>query len=110
MSPEIVPMAGGIFDWVSSTSSKGETAEKTAAVAVIIGYVIYEIVRSRLNLARIIIAALTAGVALWVINNVNTVQGKVGSDLDDKPGSSGPAITQVAPSGFGTPVDTTHGA
>lgn len=87
----MIPLAGGIFDWITTTSSNAETAEKAAAIAIAIAFVIYEAVRSRLNLARLIIAALAAGVALWVINNINVVQDRVKNDM----GSSGPVVTQV---------------
>lgn len=72
----------------------GFTGDKLTAVADLfrlggwvagIGFVLFQAIVSRGAMARIIISGLAAGIFIWIVNNVTTVEDHVDGELNGAP-------------------------
>ncbi|HQZ85777.1 MAG TPA: hypothetical protein PLB21_09165 [Actinomycetota bacterium] len=95
-----IPMAegDGILDLISSKNTQTQTVLRGVAVTLGIIFIIIQAVSSRGSMARVIIAALAAGVFIWGVWNVTAVKDRVGNEL-----SMGAPVVQVDSAGPADP-------
>lgn len=93
----ITIQADGVLDWTQSTSERLRTVLQVVAVTVAVLFVVYKAVQSKFAIGTIIVSALAAGVFIWIVFNVTSLDDTVGEDL---PGSA-PVVEQTV-----TPPDS----
>ena len=76
----LIPLEG-LLDWI--TQKNAETQNVLLGVAITIGiiFVIWQALLSRGAMARIIIAALAAGIFVWAVWNITSVKDMVGGEF-----------------------------
>lgn len=82
LDPNTVIQAQGIFDTVQGLSEEASTTLRVVAGVVAVGFFIFVAVAKRFALGAMLVGGLAAGVFMWMVFNVTTVQEKVGEDID----------------------------
>lgn len=83
---QIVPMAGdGILDLLDGKITETKTVARGFASLAGLGFVIYQAIISRGAMARIIMSGLAAGIFVWIVFNVTTVQDRVDNEVNSAP-------------------------
>lgn len=75
------PIATGIIDWMTGKNREVGSLIRGVVVTVAVLFVVITMIRTKMNLAAVIIAALVAGLAVWVVNNIESLQDRVGEEL-----------------------------
>lgn len=74
--------AGGILDWVDAKSAQAQTTFRGLSILLSIIFIIWQAVASKMAMARVIISGLAAGVFIWIVWNVTTLQERVGNEVN----------------------------
>lgn len=74
--------AGGILDWVDTKSTQATTTVRGVSILLAIIFVVVAAVVSRMAMARILIAGIAAGLFIWIVFNVTSIQDRVGNEID----------------------------
>lgn len=94
--PLLVPMEG-IFDWATKQAGDFENTVKVVGSAIIVAFFLYQALKGGFVLSRLIIAALTAALCVWLLFNVTTWgKTKVGDQMNAA--MLAPAAVPYAPS------------
>lgn len=105
--PLLVPMEGA-FDWAMRMAGDFETTVKVVGSAIIVAFFLYHALKGGFVLSRLIIAALTAALCVWLLWNVTTWgRTKVGDQMNAA--MIAPASVPYAPgasTGFELPSDS----
>lgn len=90
--PMAVQAAGGdgILDWLTNKNSQTQTLVRAMVVTLAIVFVVWQAVVSRMAMARVIIAGVTAGMFVWIVWNVTDLKDRVGNEVN-----SMPAVVQI---------------
>lgn len=78
----LTPSAGGILDWVDTKSTQATTTVRGVSILLAIIFVVVAAVVSRMAMARVIIAGIAAGLFIWIVFNVTSIQDRVGNELE----------------------------
>ncbi|SDU32402.1 hypothetical protein [Jiangella alkaliphila] len=91
-----ITIQAGLLDWTSETATSLRGVLQVVAITVAVLFVVYKAVQSKFAIGTIIVSALAAGVFIWIVFNVTSLDDTVGEDL---PGSGAPQSTpsQVDP-------------
>ena len=81
----------GFLDLISSKNTAFQVVLRGVAVTIGILFVVWQGVSSRGAMARIIVAALAAGVFVWAVFNITAIKDRVGNEVD----ASGPVNGQL---------------
>lgn len=105
--PLLVPMEG-LFDWATKQAGSFETTVKIVGSAVIVAFFLYHALKGGFVLSRLIIAALTAALCVWLLWNVTTWgRTKVGDQMNAAMlAPSSVPYAPVAATGFELPPDS----
>lgn len=76
-----VTAQGGILDAVDSLSADAVNTLTTVSIVVGIGFVLLKWWQGK-TITALLIAALTVGLGLWVVNNITKVSDGVGNEID----------------------------
>lgn len=92
--PLLVPMEG-LFDWANKQAGNFENTVKVVGSAIIVAFFLYQALKGGFVLSRLIIAALTAALCVWLLFNVTTWgKTKVGDQMN---------AAMLAPAAVATP-------
>lgn len=73
---------GGILDWVDNKTSQATVTIRTFSVLLAIIFVIVAAVMSRMSMARVLIAGITAGLFVWIVFNVTSLRDRVDNEIN----------------------------
>lgn len=94
MNPDHVMLAGDVLTWATTKTNQVKTLILAAAVVMVIAAVIGAYWRTKSWVATLVAFVLGA-LVLWGINNMDSLKGKVGSEIDEKPTASAPHVRVV---------------
>ncbi|WP_033819401.1 hypothetical protein [Kitasatospora sp. MBT63] len=94
MKPENVMLAGDVLTWATTKTTQVKTLILAVAVVLVIAAVISAYWRTKSWVATLVAFVLGA-LVLWGINNMDSLKGKVGSEIDEKPAASAPHVRVV---------------
>lgn len=72
----------GIIDWINVKAASANVAVKNVAVVIATLLVLLKAWLARGAITAIIVAAITAAILLWIVNNIGQVQGRVGNEVN----------------------------
>lgn len=72
----------GIFDLINLKTADAVTTAKNVAVLIATILVLVKAWAARGAVTAIIVAALTAAIFLWIVNNIGAVQTRVGTEVN----------------------------
>lgn len=72
----------GILDWLTTKLAATQTLFRTIGITGGMGFVIWQGIVSRGALARIIIAGIAAGIFVWIVWNVTSLQDRVDNEVN----------------------------
>lgn len=81
----------GILDWLTAKNTTTQKLLRAASITAAIIFVLLEAIRSRMAMARVIIAGVAAGLLVWIVFNVTSLQDRVGNEVE-----SSPATTRIS--------------
>lgn len=84
----------GILDWLTGKSAEAQSLFRALSITFGIGFIIWQAIISRGALARIVIAALAAGVFVWAVWNVTALKNRVDNEVNSLGGPA--SSSQVA--------------
>lgn len=90
-----VILAGGILDWVDAKSTQATTTIRGVSILLAIIFVVVAAVVSRMAMARVLIAGIAAGLFIWIVFNVTSIQERVGNEIGV--GGVSTTVTTAAP-------------
>ncbi|RIQ12214.1 hypothetical protein [Jiangella rhizosphaerae] len=92
VAPSVQVVAdGGVFGWVESEAGQLESTMQTLSIVVAVVFVVFRAVKTGFAIASIAIAALMAGVFVWVVHNVDILGNRVDQEINSAPA----AVVQV---------------
>lgn len=71
----------GIFDTIQNLAASAKEALYAVIIVIAIGFVVVRAVASKLSIASVVVAALAAGLLIWVVSNVELVSDNIGEEL-----------------------------
>lgn len=71
----------GIFDTINNLAASAKEALYAVIIVIAIGFVVVRAVASKLSIASVVVAALAAGLLIWVVSNVELVSEDIGDEL-----------------------------
>lgn len=81
---ELAPMASsGIFDLLNEKLGDLRSLILVAAVVAGSGFVLWQAITSRGNLARIVVSGIGAAVLIYLVYNVTDLKDRVGNEIDN---------------------------
>ena len=87
--------SGGVIDWLTNKTAALSGLFRSFSVVAGMGFVIWQALASRGAFARIIISGIAAGVFIWIVWNVTSLQDRVGEEVN----AAGVVHAQPAPQG-----------
>ena len=81
---------GGILSWINDKSSDLSTTLVIVAGALAVLFAIWYVIKSGFRFPAIVMAALSAGFFLWVVNNADFVANLFTNEIESAPS---PAVT-----------------
>lgn len=92
VAPDVQVLAdGGVFGWVESEAGQLQSTMQTLSVVVAVIFVVFRAVKTGFAIASIAIAALMAGVFVWIVYNVDILSNRVDEEINSSPA----AVVQV---------------
>lgn len=92
----------GIFDLVNAKAAEAQSSALTVGGLIAVVFVIWKAWAARGAIAGVIVGAIAAAVFLFIINNVDRMQQRVGTEVNGL--SVTPGVVQVVPTP--TPLDS----
>lgn len=100
--------SGGILDWVDNKASQATNTIRGVTVLLAILFVVVAAVMSRMSMARVLIAGIAAGLFIWIVFNVTSIQDRVDSEINASGAVTGSTVSgPVAGPAGGPLVDIT---
>ncbi len=75
----------GFLDWGTAKNTQTQALFRGVSITVAIIFVIWQAIASRMAMARIIIAGVTAGILVWVVWNVTNLKDRVDNEVNAMP-------------------------
>lgn len=76
----LIPLEG-VLDWITKKNVQTQSVLMAVAITIGIIFVIWQALLSRGAMARIIIAALAAGIFVWAVWNITSLKNMVGGEF-----------------------------
>ncbi len=95
VASENTTIQAGLLNWTDGMSERLRGVIQAVAITVAVVFVVYKAVQSKFAIGTIIVSALAAGVFVWIVHNVTSLQDSVGEDM---PGSA-PVVEYVDSTG-----------
>lgn len=95
VASETTTVQAGLLNWTDGMSERLRNVIQAVAITVAVVFVVYKAVQSKFAIGTIIVSALAAGVFVWIVHNVTSLQDSVGEDM---PGSA-PVVEYVDSAG-----------
>lgn len=83
--PLVVPMEGGILDFITGKSSQTTETVKNVAIAVAVIFFLWKAIEAKFAVGRIIMSLLAVGLVVWGVYNVMTLKDRVDSEINSAP-------------------------
>lgn len=91
--PLLVPLAGGgVLDWVQGKNADVLVTLREVVITIAVVFVVFKAIEAKFTIARIVMAVLAAGIFLWAVMNIDTIQ-----DWVTKEAEASPQIQMVHP-------------
>lgn len=94
----LIPLAAGgngegILDWITLKLGDVRTLFRTVALVGGMGFVIWQAILSKGALSRIIVSGIAAGVFVWIVFNVTSLEERIGNEMNAVPPVASASMT-----------------